>query len=314
MARGSRNARGRGRKKGGLTINWGEAELNNRLSRTGTYAFKVLKAEEGDNENIVMDFEVTSDKQNGKTVREYFSLQPQALWKLANLMTALGIEIPEDEADLDLEEFVDKEFVGVVDTHDYNDKTYYRITEYMSVEDGEDEVEAAPTKGSKAKDEEDEKPARGSKSSKKSKEPELLKRDDVEGMDRDELEALIEEHELDVDPADRKLRKDDKLLEAVLEALEEKELLEEAEEEPEEEKKPARGRRGAAKEEKASKRGKKDELPKMTAGEVEDMNEEELEDLIEKYGLDVELDSAKTLRKKAALVLDALEEKELLEE
>jgi hypothetical protein len=45
------------------------------------------------------------------------------------------------------------------------------------------------------------------------------------------------------------------------------------------------------------------------------MSEEELDDLVDKYGFeDVDLSTARTLRKKAALVLDALEAAELLEE
>jgi len=44
------------------------------------------------------------------------------------------------------------------------------------------------------------------------------------------------------------------------------------------------------------------------------MDEEELEALNEEHELEVDLDDFKTLRKKVRAVLDALEEKDLLEE
>lgn len=311
------------RSKGGVSINWGEAEIGNRLSKEGTYLFKVTAAEEGDNDNVVIDAEVISDKQTGKTVRTYFQLAPQALWKLAQFLEAAGEEIPDSEADLDLEALVDREFVGVVQEHEYNDKIYMRIQNFYpadefegekGAEEADDDADEKPARrGRKAKEEADEKPARGRKG--KKDEPEKIARDEVENMDRDELIELITDKDLETDPDD--FKKLPKLLEAILEELETKDLLEEAEveekptrrsrkgrAEPEEEEKPTRGR----KDRKASK-----SLPKVTADDVEDMKEEELEDLVDKYGLDIDLDQAKTLRKKAALVLDALEEKELLE-
>jgi hypothetical protein len=52
---------------------------------------------------------------------------------------------------------------------------------------------------------------------------------------------------------------------------------------------------------------KEKELDKLDQGEVADMNEGELEDVVEKYKLDVDLDDHKTLRRKANAVIDALE-------
>lgn len=89
----------------------------------------------------------------------------------------------------------------------------------------------------------------------------------------------------------------------------------------EEEENPSRSRRsrrgGDDEEEKpkgrSSRRGKK-ELPKLSGEEVQDMEEDDLEGVIEEYGLDVDLDSLKTLRKKAAAVIDALDTAGHLEE
>lgn len=62
-------------------------------------------------------------------------------------------------------------------------------------------------------------------------------------------------------------------------------------------------------------KGKKDKKKaKLDADEVKDMDEDELSDLNEEHELGVDLDDHKTLRKKAAAIIAALEENDLLEE
>lgn len=94
----------------------------------------------------------------------------------------------------------------------------------------EEEEEEKPAKGKKGKskskdedDDEEEKPAKGKKSKGKAKAKKLDK-SDVEDMDEDELQELIDEHDLDVDLDDYK--KLPKKVAAVVEALEEADLLE----------------------------------------------------------------------------------------
>lgn len=57
----------------------------------------------------------------------------------------------------------------------------------------------------------------------------------------------------------------------------------------------------------ASSKGKGNSLEKLKADDVSEMNEVELIDVVKKYKLDADLDTAKTLRKKVNLVMDALE-------
>lgn len=64
---------------------------------------------------------------------------------------------------------------------------------------------------------------------------------------------------------------------------------------------------------KAAAAGKGKKLPKLTADEVKEMSEEELEEIVEKYGLECDLSESKTLRRKAAAVTAELEEKEHLD-
>lgn len=55
-------------------------------------------------------------------------------------------------------------------------------------------------------------------------------------------------------------------------------------------------------------------IEKLKADEVSDMDEKELAEIAEKYGLGIDLDPLKTIRKKVNAVLDKLEEKGFLEE
>ena len=78
-----------------------------------------------------------------------------------------------------------------------------------------------------------------------------------------------------------------------------------AEKEEEEEEKPARKARRDGKDEKPARKGKK--LEALDSSDVAEMDEGELEDVVDKYELDVDLDDFKTTRRKANAVIDALE-------
>jgi len=61
------------------------------------------------------------------------------------------------------------------------------------------------------------------------------------------------------------------------------------------------------------KNGKADKVVKVSEDEVKDMTEDELEALVEKHSLDIDLSDYKVLRKKMTAVVAALEENNLLE-
>lgn len=267
------------------------------------YLLSVASLEEED-ESVIVGIKVEKGKFAGKVVKEYFSTKPQALWRFGNFIAACGLEVPNGDVELDASDFEDVKVMGVCTHEEYEGKTKMRWDFYGADEEDESDDD------DDEKDEDDEKSAKDKKSGKKSskKSKDKLAKDDVEGMDREELEELIEEHGLDVDASDKKLKKDEKLLAAVLEALTENDLLEEEEADEPDEKK---GKKGSDK--KAGKKGKAKD--KVAASDVEDMDEEELQALIDEHDLeDVDLDDHKTLRKKVRAVLDALESADLLEE
>jgi len=216
------------------------------------------------NDQIEFVCEITAGEYKGVKGYLYCPLAENSLWKLHAFLTALGEEVEEDEMDIDLPELVDKEFMGVMTHEVYNGKKRAKLTDFDSLEnyDGDDDDEdekpskkSKSKKGKKSKDDEDEdeKPSKKSKSKKSSKkddddedddddEPKSKKgkgksggkkskkktysMDEVEDMDEDELEELLEEAGLDdeVDLDDYKNLK--KKVVAVLEALEEADLLE----------------------------------------------------------------------------------------
>lgn len=244
--------------------------------------------EEGKNDDYLKwKLKIVGGKMDGKSLYNNTSLAPQALWNLANFLTALGEEIPDGELELDFEELQGKECMVVVQHEEYDSKPQAKVVDYYPVDGDAEEDE-----------DEDEKPAKKGKASK-------AKSDDDDEEDEDEKPAKRGRGR----PAKSKDEDD------------------EDEDEDEEEEKPAKRGRGRPKkapakdedddedeeDEKVSKRGKgKKSKVVITAEEVDDMDEDELGDLIEKHDLDVDLDDYKTLRKKVTAVKDALEEKGLL--
>jgi len=278
----------------------------------GDYPFKVLEAVSGTSSNKNEQIEVTAEifkgEHKGFKGYIYFPLQENSLWKLHAFLTALGEEVPEDEMDIDLSDLVDKEFVGVLTHETYNGRKRAKLTDFDTI----DNYEGA---------DDDKKSAKGGKGKKgKSKdEPEKVSRSDVEDMDEDELQELLEKHDLEdeVDLDDHK--KLPKKVAAVLEALEEADLLEDE--------KPAKGKKGKGKKDadededekpakgkKSKDKGGKKKAKKIDRDDVEEMDEDELQELIDEHDLDVDLDDHKKIGKKREAVIEALDDEDLLED
>lgn len=287
----------------------------------GDYPCTVLEATSGmsSNKNEQIEFvgEISKGEYKGVKVYLYCPLAENSLWKLHAFLTALGVDVPEDDLDIDLSELVGEEFMGIITHETYNGKKRAKLTDFDTIDnysgdaDDDDDKKGKKGKKGKADKDDDKKSSKKDKAGKgKKKEPEKVKKSDVEDMDRDDLVELIEEHDLDVDADDKKLKKDDKLLAAVLEALEDGDLLEA------EKKASKKDDKKASKKDdkKADKKGGKKKAKKLSRSDVEDMDEDELQELIDEHDLDVDLDDHKKLPKKVAAVIDELEEADLLED
>lgn len=195
----------------------------------GVYQAKVVGCEatsaKTGTEQIEWKFEITDGKYAGKKITHYTPLTEASLWKLKKLLEAIGYEIPDDEFDIDAEEVIDSELAIQIADHEYNGKTRSDVTDYAEAgvgetdgeepeEEEQDEPKAkggktkpAAAKGGKKKaepeEEEEEEPeepkAKGNAKKTAGKKKKTVTEDDVNGMDQEELESFVEEHELDVD-------------------------------------------------------------------------------------------------------------------
>lgn len=264
--------------KGAVTVNFKGVE-SRRTPPEGDYKCTVLEATSGvsanKNDQIEIVAEIAAGEYKGQKLYLNFALVEQALWKLHAFLTALGMDVPEDELEIDLSDLVGESFLGVVTHETYNGKKRAKLTDFDSLDnykgdddedEDEDDEDEKPKKGKKSKkeapakskgkskksaddddedeedeededDDEDEKPAKKGKSSKKSSKPEPKKgkdkkskkktydRDEVEDMDEDELQELLEEAGLEDEVDLDDYKKLPKKVAAVIEALEEADLL-----------------------------------------------------------------------------------------
>lgn len=219
------------------------------LCPEGEHLVRVANVEQREGQNapyFAWEFEVVSGKAKGAKLWNNTSLAPQALWNLRGTLEAIGVEIPDDDMDIELSELVDKECTVLVGHEDYEGKPQARVIDVLPAEetdgDSEDDEPKAPAskRSKKQDDDEDEDEAPKSRRSrrasrdddgeedapkaKKGKKKSGVTRDEVADMSQDELEDLIKEHELDVDLDDHATLR--KMKKAVTDALEEAGVLE----------------------------------------------------------------------------------------
>lgn len=274
-------ARAPRRKKGGpVRVNFKGVETRN-LPPEGDFVAKVLEAEVtqsgAGNDQIAMVSEISRGEYKGNKLYMYFPLAENSLWKLAAFLTAIGIEVPQDEMDVDPAEMVDKEFVAVVHHETYNGKKQAKMGDFDSLENysgdlDEDEPKKGKKKDKKSKDDADDKSDKKDKGKK--------------GKSKKESEP---------EPDEPKKGKKDKS----------------------KDKSRDKGKSKDEPEEKSKKdKGKKNKKPSVQydSDEVQGMSAKKLQKLIDEHDLDVDLDDYKTDRKKAGAVIDALEEKGMIED
>jgi len=138
--------------------------------------------EQGDKADyFAWKFKVTEGDSKGALLYLNTSLAPQALWNLRSLLEALGVEIPDEAFDLDLDEMPGLEMMAAVELETWEGKRRPRIVDFWRAE--KKASAKAPAKAS----------------AKNGKEPELLTQDQINDMSQDELDDVIGEYKLDVD-------------------------------------------------------------------------------------------------------------------
>jgi hypothetical protein len=175
----------------------------------GEYRLQVLevtreKSKEEGNPYLKWKLKGMEGAAKGKTFFFNTSLLPQSLWKLRETLIGLGVEVPEDEIELNLDDLEGLEGVALMeDGEPYQGRVKSEIMSFAAQED------AAP-----------EEKKRGNGKSKVVK----VSEEEVGDMAEDDLETLIQKASLEVELGDYKTLS--KKRAAVIAALEEAKLLE----------------------------------------------------------------------------------------
>lgn len=211
------------KKKQGISVNLSDAESYFRPPE-GRYELEIIAVEQGEGNSLAWDFKVKAGKFKGREFRDYTNLEPAALYRARSLVEATGANI--EDADVDLEYFeglIGETLSAKVGYREWEGKEKISVTYELPGTGDDDEDEAPPKRGKRYRDDDDDddKPARGKKKPKAAD----LTQEEIRDMDTDELEALVEKHDLDVDLSSIKTLK--KQQNAVIDAANEAGLLSE---------------------------------------------------------------------------------------
>ena len=167
----------------GVVIDFTGVESGGAKVPADDYAFKVAKCVMGESKSsgnpmVVFTFEITQGKYKGKKLIERATLTKESLWKLKNILEALGIEVS-GRSRINPESYVGEECGGTVADDEYNNKTVSRIVDFFPLEDlnGDDEDDD--------EDEEDEPTSKKSK-----KKPKKSKKSDDDDLDEIDLDNI----------------------------------------------------------------------------------------------------------------------------
>lgn len=185
----------------------------------GPYPMKCVsvtqKVSKNDNDQFEWVFQGTGGKAKGKQFYLYTVFgQGNKTQKLGKTLEALGIEFEPGELEFDPDEAVDAECIGFVEDDEYQGEKRSKLQRVVP-SDAEVEEE---------EEEEEERPARRAKANGKGKKATVkVSEDEVKEMDEDELESLLDKHEVELDLTKHKTLTRKK--NAVIEALTEKGVI-----------------------------------------------------------------------------------------
>jgi len=128
---------------------------------------KAVKPErsKSDNSMLVWTFEGVEGKLKGKSITDYTPLTAKALWKLRNLLNAMGIKVPPKKIGLDPKKLVNRELGITLVDDEYEGRTSSKVADYLDldaltgddVDDEEDEETEDTDDDEESDDDDDEK-------------------------------------------------------------------------------------------------------------------------------------------------------------
>lgn len=269
------------KKSNGIKIDFTGVEARAAAHPEGRFAFAVEDVEVKTSENSGNDYLQWVLKSSKGKVYYITSLASHALWNLKSVLEAAGQDVPDGELEIDIDELKELEFGGEVVHEKYEGKTKGVIAEVFPVDEVEGDSEESDDEESDDEESDDDEVTFESvqemdldellelasdndiKVTKKQQKDvdalrdflceklELEEEEEEEGeeptyeevqeMDEEDLDALVEEHELKIKAKDKK--KIAKYRDAVCEALELEEGDEEEEEEEEEDTSSKKGKK-----------------------------------------------------------------------
>lgn len=139
-------------------------------------------AKSSGNSMIIWNFEIIEGKFKGKKLRDRAVLTPESLWKLKQILEAMGLTVPSKKVALDLTKYVGKELGATVVDDEYEGKISSKIADYVSV----DVLNGADVEDEEEDDDEEEEPV--TKKSKKGKKKAQKVEDEDDDDDIEELD------------------------------------------------------------------------------------------------------------------------------
>lgn len=225
--RGNRSSKrsGSSRRRGSsnsnkLSLDFGGVERRV-LIPEGQYDVEVAEVKQGKSGSgdpkLVWKMKIV-DADNEKLIDKTFlhsnSLTNDALWSLAGLLEALGVDVPDGPADIDLKELVGLQCSVNVTHRIYNDTTYSQIQDYWPIDEAPGNEKDTGVSGD---GEGDDGEGEG--------DDDLYAEDDILDMKKQELIELAEEHDIELSTTDK--RTVGVLRDKILDELDELGLLEE---------------------------------------------------------------------------------------
>lgn len=124
------------KKKAAISLDFSGVGGGNRVA-DGQYVVVVeectLETSESSGEDY-LKFKLKT-KEGNKTLYTNASLQPQALWRLRNILEAMGLEVPTSKMDLDPSELEGQEFGVIVENEVYQGKKRPQVTDVLPAAD-----------------------------------------------------------------------------------------------------------------------------------------------------------------------------------
>ena len=149
-------ARSKKAAKGTVKVNFKGVE-SRRTPPEGDYPCVVLEAESeassAGNDQIKFVGEISKGEYKGVKVYLYCPLAENSLWKLHAFLTALGVDVPEDDLDIDLSELVGEEFMGIITHETYNGKKRAKLTDFDTIDNYSGDAEDDDDKKGKKRQE-----------------------------------------------------------------------------------------------------------------------------------------------------------------